>query len=344
MIPPTAASTLSPALSIMQSIVSSQERAQQDYSSANGHTPNVAVTPAYSAQTTQKLNDFYFGDHQRASEVQAQLFGYLSQYMEKQIDAVENPGTTAEGTPRASSELTDSLAAMDADVRASLKNTLSGYSEGRQSMQATATKMLMTMNLDVLAKDRTITRYLEQMIGFDLKGMTAKDILQAFADPTGAENDKLDRIISDALAGEEGSKVRQRLDDAVKGLRSVAETRYDIEDIKPYDEVDDETKEEDKNDLELAKAFDTLNETRDYIEDVHAEEAELTEAKVAIELAALTTGTDDADSKPDAAEDATAGAGEADDSPDEKAQGAGTLYQDDEDWLTAGPSNLTLYL
>ncbi|OCW57079.1 hypothetical protein [Hoeflea olei] len=309
---PTATTALSPALSIMQSIVSDQERGLQPGTPGDDGMPNVAVTPAYDTRSTQKLNDFYFGDHQRASEVQAKIFNALVQYMDKQIGAAENPDAPDTETPHASAALTDSLEEMDGDVRQGLKASLADYTEGRQSIQATATRMLMTLDLDVLSTDRTITRYLEQMVGFDLKGMSAKEILEAFADPGGKESNKLTAIISDALAGEEGSKVRQRLEDATKGLRSAEETQRDIEDVKPYDEVDQETKDEDQDDLKLAKAFDTLTDTRALAEAATEQEADLAKAKIAIERAGAHSGKADATGETppagDGATDAVAGA------------------------------------
>ncbi len=288
MLTPTAKTALSPALSIMQSIVTDRARLQQlDKTDAFGNSPNVAVTPGYSTQTTQKLNAYYFGDHQSVTEVQAKIFSYLAEYVGKQLDTVENEigGKPAGETATANKELSDSLKGMETDVRSSLRTTLNDFAEGKQSLQATAIKMVMTLDLDVLSKDTKIGRYLEQMIGFDLHGMSAKDILMSFADPGGKESEKLRSIISDALAGQDGSKVMQRLDDASKGLRSVEETKRDIEDVKPYDEVDDETKQEDKEDLKTAKAYDTLNDTKNFVDTVKEEEVALAEAKAAIEMA-----------------------------------------------------------
>lgn len=286
MLTPTAKAALSPALSIMQSIMNDQARMQQPDQSI-GKTPSVAVTPGYSTQTTQKLNAFYFGDHQSVTEVRAKIFNYLADYLGKQIDAVENEnaGKPAGDNPSASKELTESLKDMDVDVRGGLRTALNNYAEGRQSLQATAIRMLMTLDLDVLSKDTKITKYLEQMIGFDLHGMSAGDILKAFVDPGGKEDDKLRSIVSNALAGEQGSKTMQRLDDASKGLRSAAETKRDIADVKPYDDVDEETKEEDRQDINTAKAYDALKETRDFIDAVAEENLALAKAKAAIEAA-----------------------------------------------------------
>ena len=301
MLTPTAQAAFAPALSIMQSIVTDQARMRQsDQPDAVGSTPTIAVTPGYDTQATQKLNAYYFGDHQSAAEVRTKIFTYLAQYVGGQIDAVDKgtAGEAAGNAKAASSQLANSLKGMEADVRGGLRASLDSFAQGRQSLQATAAKMLMTLDLDVLAKDTKITKYLEQMIGFDLGGMSAKDILTAFVDPAGKENDKLRSIVSNALAGQDGSKTMQRLDDATRGLRSVEETKRDIEDVKPYDEVDEETKEEDKADIKIAKAYDTLTETKAFIDAVREENAELVLAKAAIEAAKDATTSADTSSSP----------------------------------------------
>jgi hypothetical protein len=346
MLTPTAKAALAPALSIMQSIVTDQARLRDsDQPNAGLTTPTVAVTPGYDTQATQKLNAYYFGDHQSASEVRTKVFTYLAQYVGEQIDTVEKEtgGEAVGNAPAASSQLANSLKGMEADVRDGLRASLDNFSQGQQSLQATAARMLMTLDLDTLSNDSKITKYLEQMIGFDLGTMNAKDILTAFVDPAGKENDKLRSIISNALAGTDGSKTMQRLDDAAKGLRSVEETKQDIEDVKPYDEVDEETEEEDKSDIKTAKAYATLNETREFIEEVAEDDGTLAEAKAAIEAAKTatksagtpTSSTGETDAEPDPADandDKTSpaeghwGYGDQDDGTNIRPTGTAALY------------------
>lgn len=319
MLTPSANAALSPALSIMQSIIAGQAQMHRpDQPAAIGQTPNVAVTPGYSTQTTQKINAYYFGDHQSVSEVQAKIFTYLAQYVGKQIEAVENgkTGNPAGDAPGASAELTKDLKDMDDDVRGSLGAALTEFAEGRKSIQATAFKLLMTLDLDSLSKDTKFTKYLEQMIGFELHGMNVKDILMSFVDPDGKESDKLRSIVSNALAGEAGSKVLQRLDDASKGLRSVEETRRDIEDVKPYDEIDEETDEENRQDIKTAKAYETLNETLESIDVATEESVALAEAKAAIEAAKDTSKPTETSPAPSPEDDKESDASGADDEND----------------------------
>ena len=347
MLTPTAQAAFAPALSIMQSIVTDQARLREaDQPDAAFKTPTVAVTPGYDTQATQKLNAYYFGDHQSAAEVRTKIFTYLAQYVGKQIDAVEKQetGEPAGDASAASSQLAANLKGMDADVRSGLRASLDNFSQGRQSLQATAIKMLMTLDLDVLSKDTKITRYLEQMIGFDLGGMSAKDILTAFAEPDGKENDKLRSIISNALAGTDGSKTMQRLDDAAKGLRSVEETKRDIEDVKPYDDVDEETKEEGKADIKIAKAYDTLTETKAFIDAVREENAELALAKAAIEAAKGATTSGDTPTSPTEDTDAEPDPADADDDKTPSAEG-GWGYGDRDDGIDIGHTGTAaLYL
>tara|TARA_R110002020_G_scaffold96186_25_gene230634 strand:+ start:2865 stop:3896 length:1032 start_codon:yes stop_codon:yes gene_type:complete len=343
MVLPATNAALSPALSIMQSIVADQARLQeQDRPTAPGTTPTVAVTPGYSTQATAKLNAYYFGDHQRASEVQAKIFTHLAQYVGQQIDAVEAEEAGA-AAPTGGTSLKSSLKAMDEDVRGGLRTALNDFAEGKRSIQSTALKMVMTLDLDALSKDSKIVKYLEQLIGFDLKGMSAKDILQSFVDPGGKESDKLRSIVSDALAGQDGSKTMQRLEDASRGIRSVEETKREVEDVKPYDEVDDETKEEDRKDISIAKAYEALTQTRDLIDTAQQQDTELAKAKAAIEAAKQAPPPADQAAASEADESGGTDGSDADGTDAADSEGWGYRDQDDKTG-DEQPGAVALYL
>ncbi|WP_161784983.1 hypothetical protein [Hoeflea sp. BAL378] len=339
---PATTSALSPALSIMQSIVADQAlRQEQDRPVAPGAAPTVAVTPGYSARVTEKLNAYYFGDHLRVSEVQARIFTHLAQYVGQQIDAVEaEEAGDPSGASSAGTALKNSLKAMDADARGGLRNALDEFAEGKRSVQSTALKMFMTLDLDVLSKDSKITRYLEQLIGFDLHGMSAEDILKSFVDPGGKENDKLRSIVSNALAGQDGSKAMQRLEDASTGIQSVDDTKREVEDVKPYDEVDDETKEEDQKDIRIAKAYAALTEAREMIDAARQQDAELAKAKAEIEAAGQVTRPAD---EPVADENGAPDGSDADGDAD-PAYGNGWGYRDQDEKAGDGQPAVELYL
>ncbi|MCY0150229.1 hypothetical protein OEG84_21605 [Hoeflea sp. G2-23] len=250
----------------MQSIVSQQADAQQSARETDSNLiPNVRVASANSPQTTEKLNDYYFGDHMSVTEVQVKLFGYLATYLNKQISAQDDAAAAGEA-PDTTTELSRHLASMDQGKRESLGAALGGFNNTGDSARGLALKISLNFNLDELSRSKKLENYLEQMIGFDLKGMTVADLVKSFLDPEGSKNQKVRDVISEALAGQHGSKVSQRLEDAIKGLRSVAETKQDIADKKPYDEIDAETKAEDEADIDTAKAFETLTKVSSDIE------------------------------------------------------------------------------
>lgn len=306
---PASKLALSPALSIMQSIVSQQADAQQNARETDSNLiPNVRVASANSPQTTEKLNDYYFGDHMSVTEVQVKLFGYLASYLNKQISAQDDAAAAGEA-PDTTTELSRHLASMDQGKRESLGTALGGFDNTGDSARGLALKISLNFNLDELSRDKKIENYLEQMIGFDLKGMTVADLVKSFLDPEGSENQKVRDVISEALAGQHGSKASQRLEDATKGPRTVEETKRDIADKKVYDEVDAETKAEDEADIDTAKAFETLNEVSTNIESADETEQQEAAPKPAAEQSAAAANTDEtpADtSEPDESESETA--------------------------------------
>lgn len=222
----------SPTLSIMQSIIDEQNQAAADANSKkeDRQLPTVEVNPKPSKLQGQALENYYFGDHMTVNAALAKL-----------MDGV--------------------IKELNGQAGADGKAVDLGQSDGTaKSYQQIATRIQLIVNMDELAADKTLMKKLESMLGVKLTGMTAADLVNAFADPEGKAARKVHDVVSEALAGQAGSKVMQRLDDATKGPRTVDEVKPEAVSKQPYDEIDDETKAEDQADIATAKVFETLGE------------------------------------------------------------------------------------
>jgi len=291
-------STSMPALSIMQSIVSDQVASMKLVFGDPAHPrPALGVTPANDTAKTQKLNDYYFGDHMTVTEVMVKLFGHLGDYLANRIDARTSLAADdlQQAAPAVFSTFDRSIAAMDADSRSDLSARLRDFDGASASATELAFRVARHFDLDALGRDRRLSAYLEQMTGIDLGSIDGGDVVRAFMDPEGDAARKLRNQIGDALAGQTGSKVMQRLEDAASGVKSVEETKAATENKNAWDEIDEETKEEDVKDVKTAKASETLASVADAFDAasdaVKDAEAEARRIAAEIEAGRTVTGT-----------------------------------------------------
>ena len=291
--------SVSPTLSIMQSTIDEQNEAAADANSKkeDKQLPTVEVNAKPSKLQGQVLENYYFGDHMTVNAAMAKL-------MDGVIEAMAGKATNSGN-------------AVDL-----------GRSDGSsKSYQQIAVSIQRNFNMDDLAADKTLVKKLENMLGVKLTGMTAEDVVNAFADPEGKAAEKVHNVLSEALAGQAGSKVMQRLDDVTKGPRSVGEVEQDVKSKEVYDEVDNETKAEDQADIATAKVFETLGEVVDKGKAVEEE------TKVPAPDAAA---TDKAAASSDAAKAASADGVDGSDDDGEDSAEAGLPYGYGEQWTTAG--------
>ncbi|PWW01558.1 hypothetical protein DFR52_102221 [Hoeflea marina] len=227
--------SVSPTLSIMRSIIEEQDEAAAEANAKDEdrQQPTVEVNAKPSKLQSQVLENYYFGDHMTVNAAMAKLMDGVVQ------------------------DLTDKAAKRGEPIDL-------GRADGSEkSYQQIAARIQRTVNMDDLAADKTLMKKLETILGVKLTGMTAVDLVNAFADPEGKAAEKVRGVVSEALAGQAGSKVMQRLDDVTKGPRSVDEVEQDAQSKEVYDEVDNETKAEDQADIAMAKVFETLGEVVD---------------------------------------------------------------------------------
>ncbi len=285
-------STLMPALSIMQSIVSDQVKGVRSlFGDQVEAGATVGVTPSNDTAKTQKLNDYYFGDHMTVTEVMVKLFTHLGDYLADRIDARTSLEAAApdQATLPVVSATERSIATMDKDVRSDLSARLRDFDGASASATELAFRIARNFDLDALGRDRKLSAFLEQRIGIDLGSINAGDLVRAFMDPDGDAARKLRGQIGEALAGQAGSKVMQRLEDAASGVKSVEETKAEARSKDAWDEVDEETKQEDVDDVKTAKALETLSGLSDAIDEASdaIKEAEAEARRVAAEIGAI---------------------------------------------------------
>lgn len=249
----------SPALTVMGSIIDMQEQAAKTLiASAYGTVADettVATKPKFS---TEALNHIYFGDHVSVTEAKIKLQTYVNRYLVSALDAQVKHEVQG-GKGAADTGVTAKLVAqMDAGERASLRSALPGDLSDMDSAIASATRISLSFNLDRLSADRDMMKYLERMMGMDLSGLSIADIIKSFIEPTGKSAKKVNAVLSEGLAGQAGSKAMQRLEDAAARPKTVAEAKQDAVQKEGFEEVDSESKSEDKDDIDIARVMETL--------------------------------------------------------------------------------------
>lgn len=250
---------VSPALTVMRSIIDTQDEAAKTLNRSpfdlNGELETGSSKPKLS---TEALNQIYFGDHVSITEAKIKLISYVNRYVASAIDAQTSHEAQGGEGPAGSSVTAKLVENLDFEERTSLRQSLQTDISDMDSAIKTATRISLSFNLDRLSADRDMMKYLEQMMGMKLDGLSVADIIKSFLDPDGKSAGKVNSVISKGLAGQTGSKVMQRLEDAAAGPKTVAEAKKDAVEKSDFEEVDDETKAEDKSDIDTARAMETL--------------------------------------------------------------------------------------
>jgi hypothetical protein len=271
---PALSARYQPALAVMQSISTFAARSvQDDKPGPIGTQPIAEAEP----KDMDVINDYYFGSHQTATEVMFSMMERLVGYLNDKLD-VGRDGTQAEqdaGNAWRRTALAD-------DIKVGSERDFSIPMPGEEgfSFRRVAQMIQDRFNLGALSQDRQLMKTLEQLVGFRLDGMNVSDLLQSFTDPDGKAAERVRDVIEDGLAGETGSKVSQRLEDAAEGPKSVAEAVDAAVNKKQTDEVDEETQAEDIEAIRDAKARQTLEKAAEVPEKAKRA-AEAAEAKAA---------------------------------------------------------------
>lgn len=272
---PAVANRFQPAVALMQSATTFQERMNRPDSQGLriGQTPAQVAAP----RDMKAVNELYFGSHLTVTEAMARLMdqvvGYLNDKLELGRDGSEE-GKSA-GNEWRRTALRDYV-----EVGAEGDFSLPEPGNNGVTYQQVARMIQDKFDVGILSRDRTLMKEIEQAVGFKLDGMNVTDLLTAFVDPNSDAADKVRGVLSDGLAGQTGSKVRQRLERAAEGPKSVEETVADTR-KSPVDEVDEETAQEDMEAVKAAKTLEKIEAAAELPKEVHKALDEMKEAGAA---------------------------------------------------------------
>jgi hypothetical protein len=244
-----------PALSVMKLMVAQQEQRPGDKATVIGF-PDAA--PQEQARTAEASEDFYFGTQMTVTKLMYFMMDKIVGYLNNKLDVGRD------GDPeniRAGEAWRDKALLDDTPINSGKDFTIPEPGKGGVSFGDVARTIKAKFNMGHLAIDEDLTRMLEKLIGFSLDGVSPADIIEAFADPDSKNARKVREAIEEGLAGQEGSKVAQRLERVAEGPKTVSEIMS--EKGSPADVVDEETLEEDREALRVARMHEKLTDIRD---------------------------------------------------------------------------------
>lgn len=247
---------LQPALAVMKGIALPQAAARGQ----GDDTPMAAAAlgQTQSTETSEASEDFYFGTQMTVTKLMflmmEKITGYLNGKLEVGRDGEEK-------SVEAGNQWRKQALVEDIPVNSEKDFTIPKPGENGVTFREVAGTIKQKFNMDFLAGDRDLLQMLEKFIGFRLYGTNAADIIEAFTDPDSPAAERVRKVLEDGLAGQEGSKVSQRLERAAEGPRSVSDIL--TEKRSAADVVDEETIEEDREALETARMQERLQSIRE---------------------------------------------------------------------------------
>jgi uncharacterized protein (UPF0147 family) len=272
---PATINRFKPAVAVLQSITTLQERMtrEENQSSRIGQPPaKVGV-----ARDMKAINDLYFGSQLTLTEAMAKLMENVVGHVNDRL-SIGRSGIDEE--TKAGNEWRTKALRDYIEVGSEADFSLPEPGKNGVTFQQVAQMMLDMFDTDFLSRDRTLTKELEQMIGFRLDGMSITDLLKAFADPNSQAAEKVRSVLSEGLAGQSGSKVGRRLERAAAGPKSVEETLADAR-RSPIDEVDEETVREDIEAVKAARTLEKIEKAAELPENIREALDEMKEAGAA---------------------------------------------------------------
>lgn len=182
-----------PAATLMQSIMTMRERLLGD------DRKTALPEPAASGQAGS-LQDDYFDNLPSVTQVMTHLFEKVIGYL--------NEGLAGGGEGWREEALLKPEQVPDT-VR------IPSPSDPDFSFRDAAQKIKAIFDMDFLARDPELSGLIGDTLGFQPGGMDVTDLIEAFADPDGATHERVEHILSEALAGHEGSAATERLKEAL---------------------------------------------------------------------------------------------------------------------------------
>lgn len=250
---PVTATRFQPALAVIQSATYARERAAfEDARGAGIGLPLVGQpTPP---KDMQAINEHYFGVSLTPMEAMFAMVERAVDYLNHKL------GVGRDGDPKAVEEgnaWREQALIKNVGVGSDEDFSIPKPGENGATFRSVAKLVLEKFKSEFLAADSDLRKLLEDTVGFRLDGMNAAELFEAFAEPEGDTAKKVYDVVSEGLAGQAGSKVSQRLEQAASGTKSVEETVAD-QGKSSIDVVDEETLAEDLKAVEAAKAREKL--------------------------------------------------------------------------------------
>lgn len=262
---PVTANRHQPALAVIRSGAQMWERANR--LEAPNSIPGMTTQSKAPAQPKdmQAINEFYFGTSITASEAMFAIFeklvGYLNSKLEVGRDGDEK--SIAVGNKWRDQALLGHI-----EVGSEKDFSIPKPGEGGTTFRSVASMLRSMFNTGFLDTDRKLKTLLEETLGFSLNGISISDLIDAFVDPDSDAAKRISNAIADGVAGQAGSKVQQRLQDAAEGPKSVEELSSG-QGKSSIEYVDEETVAEDQQALAMAKVRDKLEKAAELPERVN---------------------------------------------------------------------------
>jgi hypothetical protein len=200
-----------PALALVQSIVTTRQRSLDDSQDQPVSPPVLAATTATGPAGASEED--YFSGQPSVTQVMTHVFERVIGYLNEHLDAVS--------TPEGRDWRDDALQQGDDGTPKHLTHIPEPGDAGF-SFRKAAQIIQVNFNMDYLAHDDMLSELMDETAGFSLHGMTVADLVEAFADPDSAANEKVEEIFSKGLAGHEGSEAKEQLDQAESQLNGSA--------------------------------------------------------------------------------------------------------------------------
>lgn len=191
-----------PALALVQSIATMRERFLGD----GQKTTSSEVASASGVKDISASETDYFDGRPDVTQVMMHLFERVIGYLNKGL----------QGTDAAADGWRDQALQKTADASAHEVGPIPTPSDPDFSFRRAAQVIKSAFNLDFLARDPELAKLMDDTLGFHPYGMTVADLVEAFIDPSGAANEKVESVISKGLAGQEGSDALERLKEAAQ--------------------------------------------------------------------------------------------------------------------------------
>jgi len=247
--------TAKSALSVMKSMAAWQEQQAEDKTGTAGLPWPAPQEPAKTAEASE---EFYFGTQMTISKLMYFIVDAMVGYLNEKL------GVGRDGDPKsvgAGQAWRDEALLETTPINSDKDFSIPEPGRDGVSFSDVARSIMSKFKMGYLKLDTNLINLLEELIGFRLDGVSPADIVQAIVDPDSKDAQRVREALEEGLAGQEGSKVSQRLERIAEGPKSVSEILSEKK--SPADVVDEETLEEEREALKVARAHEKLTEIRD---------------------------------------------------------------------------------